>query len=64
MFIRQQFSAYWRIDHDTGEGEHNIRFDSPLPHGRNDYTGKPSDWGPNSYGYTDFDDYHLTIFGA
>lgn len=37
---------------------------APVPHGRNDYTGEPSDWGPDAYGYTDFDDYHLAIYGA
>lgn len=36
----------------------------PVPHGRHDHTGEPGDWGPDVYGYTDFDDYHLALYGA
>lgn len=40
------------------------RYSGPVPQGRSDCTGQPSDWRPDAYGYTDFDDYKLAVFGA
>ncbi len=71
MFIRKQLSPYcigvWRTVEYRGARyeaeivEPAMHLPAPLPHGRNDHTGC---WGPNEYGYTDFDDYHLAIYGA
>lgn len=75
LFIRQQLSPYCHevVVHRVSprglpwtdwQVQPTMKLDGPTPHGRNDYTGNPDDWGPDVYGYTDFDDYHLAIYGA
>lgn len=63
MFIRQQFSPYCS-EGVNGVFQSNLEYLGPCPHGRNGWTGTPDDWGPDEFGYTDFDDYHLAVFGA
>jgi hypothetical protein len=75
VFLRQQLSPYcipvWKRF--TYRGTCAIEVEmlvpamkapTPVPHGRNVHTGEPGDWGPDKYGYTDFDDYHLAVYGA
>ena len=71
MFIRHQFAPYvipmqgaYVDQYGPSAWTPSMHTPAPTPHGRNDYTGSPSDWGPDAVGYTDFDDYHLAIFGA
>jgi hypothetical protein len=67
MFIRQQLSSYY-IPNPNPRAEQElipaIRFVGPCPHGRSGFDDEGSVWGPDKYGYTDFDDYHLAIYGA
>lgn len=68
LFLRWQLSPYcittskapWWDEHVLPA----MKFLGPVPHGRSANTGEPSDWKPDQYGYTDFDDYHLAIYGA
>src|SRR5574337_9039 len=75
MFIRDQFSPYCitverLCTMSNGFQWYDeviipvMKFIGPVPHGRHDHTGSPNDWGPDQFGYTDFDDYHLNQYGA
>jgi hypothetical protein len=74
LFIRKQYSPYCamvarKIRHSTfeytvEEPHPCIRYEAITPQGRNEWMGWPDDWGPDAYGYTDFDDYHLALYGA
>lgn len=77
LFLRQQLSPY-RLEVEVRRTSPRglvwtdqqivpaLHLEGPTPHGRNSHEGKPAgaDWGPDKFGYTDFDDYHLAIFGA
>lgn len=74
MFIRKQLAPY-RIEckvqvqfeglrFEGTRWEPSIRYESPLPQYVNSYDGSPSSHGLDVYGYTDFDDYHLALYGA
>ena len=41
-----------------------LRYEGRVPHGRSACTGEASDWEPDAFGYTDWDDYHLDVYGA
>ena len=74
MFLRDQMSPY----HIEASREFRLsgcvfrdaitlaamKLQGPTPHGRNACNGDASDWGPDEIGYTDFDDYHLAVYGA
>lgn len=74
LFIRNQFGPYtlavWKTQTYRGrqyEAEMVIptfKFPACTPHGRHDTSGAPGGWGPDKFGYTDFDDYHLALYGA
>lgn len=75
LFIRKQLAPYCHevVVHRLSPrglpwtdyvNQPTLRYEGPVPHGRNAVTGEASDWGPNEYGYVDFDDYHLALYGA
>lgn len=68
MFLRHQMSAEFvpsSDDHYRRTGYEVVRafkpeLGGPVPHGRcDDHT-----WGRDRFGYCDFDDYYLTVYGA
>lgn len=75
LFLRQQLSPYCqqafrRVAYKGGtflveRTEPCIKYEAPTPHGRYDDLSIPDTiWGIDQYGYNDFDDYHLAIYGA
>lgn len=75
LFLRHQLSPYCmtvirNVQHQgrTFEVEKVVpcmKFVLPTPHGRYDDLDIPDTiWGLDKYGYNDFDDYHLALYGA
>lgn len=73
--IRDQLSPYCitvrKVEHYRGvryDGDcvvQALRYKAFLPHGRYDDLSIPDTiWGVDRYGYNDFDDYHLALYGA